>query len=228
MSDEQKFTYTIQTPTMAAFVALVEARAFKRPGQKVASKEQKPNYGATFVFDPDSEELAAIKATIAQTFRARWPGRDLKGLLYGIKDGTKEHAKWAAKQVKNAKVDDGSRDWAKGKILFKTSSLFQPALSVVQNGIIGPDLEPDGIKVNAKAFYSGVEALAQMTFKTYEGTDENPDGVKAYLDKFVSTNKGTRLKSGSSNASTFSGYAGKVSAQDPTAGLADLDDDIPF
>ena len=87
------------------------------------------------------------------------------------------------------------------------------------------DYEGPAIALNIKKFFFGAEVYAQVNLVAYKGVGANPDGVTAYLNMVVATGKGTRITSAKSASEVFSGYAGRVSDEDPTAGG---DDEIPF
>ena len=213
--DKDQGIYNLTSPVQSVFPNLIEPRAVGPKG-----KEQgKPKYSLNFVFDPDSEDLAKLKSLAAKLAKAKWPSRDLKELRFPFSNGDK----LADKQ--KAKGKDA--EFYRGKVVLVSRSQYEPRLSVIQNGGI-TDLEGDA-RVAAKGkFYHGVEVLAQVNLVAYDGVGEDgKDGVTAYLNMVLSTNKGDKLSGGASAAEVFSGYAGVSTTEDPTEG-SDLDDEIPF
>lgn len=213
MSEQNEGVYTLTEPTTLTFPNLLEAKAVQVKGK--ASGE--PKYSSNFEFDPESEDLKALKAKAVAVARAKWPGRDLKELSFPFTSGDK--------LAEKAKAKSKDREFSRGKIVVTARSKYQPRLSVVEGGKI-VDLEGDAIKARGRVFYSGVSALAQFNLVAYDGVGNNPDGVTAYLNMAVSLNKGAKLAGGASAAEVFKGYIGTASDEDPTG--ADLDDEIPF
>src|ERR1700723_1971634 len=63
----------ILSPVVMAFPAVTEARKIKVRGKETGEAK----YGGSFVFAPDSADLAKIKERIMGLARAKWPGRDI-------------------------------------------------------------------------------------------------------------------------------------------------------
>lgn len=209
--------YSFTEPVVMAHPALFEPRGFGKKGKETGE----PKYSANFVFNPDSADLKAMKALAVKVARAKWPDRDLKTLQFPFANGDKLADKRKAKSGK----DDGA--YQRGKVVIAARSKYEPRLAGIENGKI-VDYEGEArIKAKPK-FYFGVQVFAQVNFVAYEGVGNNPDGVTAYLNMVFSTGKGEKIAGGASAAETFKGYVGHVSAEDPTAGAEQLDDEIPF
>jgi hypothetical protein len=223
MSDDQNIPgiFNLTKPVIMPFPALLEPKKFKRNGKETGE----PKFQASFIFDKDNPDLAAMKAlvsTIAKQHVASWQPGDLK---FPFSDGNKLIAKRVADLEKQGKKYTGDADFQKDKVVIKSRSKFQPKLSVFENGKI-LDLDDEALRSRYKGqFYSGVEVYAQFNFVWYDGVDEGKPGVTAYLNLVLSTNKGKRIGGGATGSSVFAAVAGKVSAEDPTEGL---DDEIPF
>jgi len=218
MSDTQnQGLYSLTVPVPMYHPNLHEARAFGKKGKESGT----PKFSANFAFEPDSEDLKAMKAIAGKIARAKWPERPFSELQFPFTDGNKlvEKAKKAGK--------DGS--YNAGKVIVAARSKYEPRLSGIENGK-PVDYEGDARKAAKTKFYFGVEVLAQLNFVAYDGVGNNPDGVTAYLNMVFTTNKGKRVAGGASAAEVFKGYVGTSSTVDPTggAGKPGLDDEIPF
>lgn len=212
MSEQTEGQYTLTEPQTLTFPNLLEAKAVQVKGKPSGD----PKYSSNFEFEPSAADLAGLKAKAVAVAKAKWPGRNLKELAFPFTNGDKLADK--------AKDKGKDREFSRGKVVVTARSKYQPRLSVVEGGKI-IDLEGDAIKARGRAFYSGVQALAQFNLVAYDGVGNNPDGVTAYLNMVVSLNKGTKLSGGSSAAEVFKGYVGLSSDEDPTGGL---DDEIQF
>jgi hypothetical protein len=229
MSEKLNPNFLLTNPVTGAYLSLLEPRKFKGKDGKESGE---PKYGATFIFAADNPDLNGIKKLAMAVAKAEWPNRDIISDLksrqfkfpFGSGDAQIQKAKKKASDKGNEY--DGKLDFLADKTTLKSSSKYQPQLAIFENGKI-LDLEGELIKVHGRKFYSGTLCLGEINFKSYNGVGENPDGVTAYLQSFVSFNRGDRLGGGTSTAEKFKGYAGKISDIDPTDG-ADLDDDIPF
>lgn len=214
MSEDNEGRFDLTEPTTLTFPNLLEAKAVQVKGKPSGE----PKYSSNFEFEPESDDLRALKAKAVAVARAKWPGRDLKELAFPFTNGDK--------LAEKAKAKGKDREFSRGKVVVTARSKYQPRMSVVEGGRI-VDLEGDAIKANGRKFYSGVQALAQFNLVAYDGVGNNPDGVTAYLNMVLSINKGTKLAGGASASEVFKGYIGTASDEDPT-GLDGLDDEIPF
>lgn len=215
---DKNHLFSLSLPCIMAFPNLLEPKQFQGKGD--------PKYGGTFVFDRSHPDIDAMKKLIAQVGREKFPGVDLKTLAIPLKTGEKEIEAAKAVAAKKGKEYTGSIDWMAGKLVIKARSKFRPRMSYVEGKRI-VDLEDEtAIKAAAGKFFFGAEVLTQFNFFAYEGDARNPNGVGVYLNTLLATGGGTRMGgSGGQRASeVFSGYIGKHSAEDPTAG----DDEIPF
>jgi len=215
-----KFT----TPVTLIFPNLLQARRVKINGKETGE----PKYGASFLLESDHPDLAACKAAMAAVAQAKWPGRDVraavqKGEIYlPISSGDK---KIADDLAKGKKFDNS---WLAGKIVLKANGKLPPKLGVLENGRITPDLTGDMLSLNKDKFYFGAEVVPQVRFVAYDKVSgQGSDFIICYVNAVLTfhPNKGKRLSGGPSVAETFSAFAGKVSAENPTAGM---EDEIPF
>lgn len=216
------------SPIKALFLNVINPRATKRNGKEVGD----PRFDILVAFEPDSSDFLAIKALTVQIALAKWPGRKLGeqsktgDFAFPFTDGTKA--------ADRAKLKGKDMEAARGKILLKAKSKFRPSLNYIgpTGEVVALYDDEQAIKAAANKFYRGVEVGLSLEFNAYEGTQTDtqniPDGVSVYLQKVLSLNRGERLQGqGRSSAEAFKGYAGKVSDEDPTAGM-DLDDEIAF
>lgn len=203
--------YNLTEPVVMTFPNLLTPKAFGQKGKE--SGELK--YSANFSFNPDSADLKAMKATAVRIARAKWPGRELKELCFPFSNGTK--------LADDAKANKKDREFYRDKVIVAARSKYEPRLSGIENGKV-VDYEGDLRAQASKKFFSGAEVLAQVNFVAYKGVGRNPDGVTAYLNMVFTTGKGVRIGGGQTAAEVFKGYVGTISAEDPTAGAAGIDD----
>ena len=218
-ADPNAGVFNLTDPATLTFENLFTARAFKGPNGK---ENGEPKYDAALQIEPNHVDIPAIKAKLAEVARARWPGRNLGELAFPLSDGSKLADK--------AKAKGKEREFSRGKVVITARSQFAPALSVVENGTL-VDYEGDRRPLAKPFFYNGVAVLAQFNFVAYVGVGANPDGVTAYLNMVCSLRRGDRIGGGARPAAeVFKGYAGKFTAEDPTAGLggSSLADEIAF
>lgn len=223
-------SFTILKPVPCVhFGQLLVAKAFKDKADAI------PKYAANFLFDPDSEELKALKEAAVAVAKEKWPGRDIgadfksEALMMPWALGDKIIAKRTAKLVKAGKADDGKADYQKGKVVLRASTTNPPRLCYyLPGGGVSQEFTRDDGAIysqNKAKFYSGVLASAEVNLAPVEDAG-GKDWIVAYLNLVASTGKGERIGGGGRPASeVFKGYAGKVSAENPTEGL---DDEIPF
>lgn len=200
---------------------LFKAKAFK---PKAGGKEGAPKFRATFVMDPASDDFKAIVRTAKKLAKEK----------FGERSEDDPPLKWPWTKVevaqrKSEKNKPGSGaflDWAKGMVLVvaSTGEDYPPELLGIENGDI-VTYDDDAKKAKAKGkFYNGVECFFQVNISAFDGGQE---GVCCYLDKVLTTNKGTKrggAGGGASGKEVFSKYVGKISAEDPTDGI-DEDDE---
>jgi hypothetical protein len=216
MADEVKSgsLYNLTEPVQMTFPNLMTPKAFGAKGKESGE----PKYSANFGFKLDSADLKAMKARCAQVAKAKWPGRDLKELVFPFTAGDKLADK--------AKAERKDREFYRGLVILAARSKYEPRLSGIENGV-AVDYEGDARKAAAGKFYPGVFVLAQFNFVAYPGVGRNPDGVTAYLNMVFTTGKGTRLSTGQTAAEVFKGYVGHASSEDPTVVAADEGDEVP-
>lgn len=209
--------YTLTAPVRMPFQNLITPTPVGRKGKAKGD----PKYSGTFLLEPDSADLKALKAKAAEVARARWPGRDLKELKFPFTNGDKR-----AEKAKNA-GKDGS--FFNGKVVLDARSKYEPRLAILAGKAVR-DLEGAQRTVEGKAkFYNGCFVVPQVNFVAYEGQAEdgigNPDGVTAYLDAVLWVKDGARI-GGASAAEVFKAFAGTVSGESATEGAED--DEILF
>lgn len=231
-TQENEGLYSFTAPVMMTFPNLQEAKAVQRNGKAVGE----PKFSANFEFPADHADLAAIKALALKLCKAKWPGRNF-GLEASPVDANKNPKQvtfmfpFASgdKLADAAKAKNKDREFSRGRAVLTSRSKYEPRLSAIINGKL-TDLEGDTRKANAGLFFSGGEVLAQINLVPYDGVQPNGvDGITAYLNMVLATGKGTKVAGGGKSAAeTFKGYVGTTSQEDPTSGMADMDDEIPF
>jgi hypothetical protein len=228
---------TLSKPALLSFPNLHEAKRVSK------STKEEPKFSARFELEADSPDLKALRAKIisqaiefansndGKAFRAV-AGNTVESIAAAIKAGAIktciEDGEKLADKAK-AKSSDGKRlrEWSRGLKVVTTRSQKWPPCGIVANGAIVQLDGPEQVKLHqAKFFYTGVKALAELDIVAYNpvGEDGKP-GVTAYLASVLSTGKGEKLISGGANlAATFSGYVGLESDEDPTGGQAAAED----
>lgn len=230
MTETSPIVATTSPVVMAFQGSLIEAKKFKRNGKESGE----PKHSASFIFDPSSPDLARLKAAALSVASAKWPGRDIGADYRAGKFGLPfSNGNAAIENTKKSLTDkgkeyDGRADFMKDKIVLKasTGADYPPRLAVLEGNTISPVLQGPALAANKGKFYFGAEVLFEVIMSAYDAVGSNgTDGVTARLRQVLTTNKGKRLSGGGDPAETFAGYAGKLSAEDPTKGL---DDEIAF
>lgn len=216
MTEAAMGRYSLTKPAVMVFPNLFVPRAFRVGGKDKGEAK----YSANFLFAPDHPDLQPMKGIAAQVARAAWPGRDLKTLKFPFSIGDKLADKTQERKGKDLNV------FYRGNIVVAARSQFAPRLSGFMNGRV-TDYDDDLRNQKKSEFYSGALVLVTFNFVNYNGVDQNPDGVTAYLDMVFSTNKGARVGGGMSAADAFKDFVGRETPEDPTGGAA-MDDEIPF
>lgn len=214
MADEKSSgVFKLTVPVAIVFPQLDKPRAWKQGDNDVS----KAKFGVKFLFDPDSEELMAIKRLAGKVARERFPKTDFKDLHWPWANGDK-----FADDAQEERGKDYS--FARGKVLLTAKSQFSPILRGIENRqYVEYDVETDAARIK-KAFYTGVECLAQINLSAYKNGSNQ--GVTAYLDSVLQTGRGQRLTK-MRDVETFKDYVGKMVDEDPTQGYTD-DEEIPY
>jgi hypothetical protein len=185
-------------------------------------------YDAMFVFDLDHPDLPALKALCGQIAQGKFPGVSFKDIKFPIKLGDKIANEAEAWNAANPDKKPKNMDHVRGKVCITARSQYAPRLCVNAPGRGFVDFREEAKDSPAckAAFYRGVRVLAELNFVANK-VDEN-HYVSAYLNMVGSLNKGERRGGGKSGSDTFKSYVGHISADDPTTGMNDLDDEIHF
>ncbi len=217
--------YIFQEVLKTGYVNVLEKRAF--PG----SPAETGAYSVEFLLTPDGADHVEIRRIILEVARAEWPKLDIVSLIKSgdfhvpLSNGNARIASYTASSEAEGRTYAGQRDFYKDKIVLKAKSkMWAPKLDVVQgNKLVGP-LTSDQLAAHGRAFYSGVEGGGEIRLATYS-TKGGSRGVTAYLQRFLSLNRGEKIDSGRPASEVFAHYAGHISSVDPTAGD---DDNISF
>lgn len=226
--------FTFTEPCRAGFLNIIEARQFKQDGKGKGD----PRYDGTFMLTPDSKDLVALKALVGPMLQALHPGKKIVGrrltqeeldggntfeVNVPWKDGTR-----AADKAKNAKPPK-DQEFFRNHIIIKAASKYAPALSAVEGGKFTEYTDLATRPALTRLFYSGAWFVPHVQLHSYPARDDKPGGVGLWLPALMFAKHDKRLGgSGVNAAEVFKGYAGKVSAEDPTGGAGELDDEIPF
>jgi hypothetical protein len=231
MTETVKSAYVLRDFATLLWPKVITPEAYKnvKTGQPLGE----PAWSVTALLDPEGPDLKAIKAQTVRMCAEAWPGLDIrKAVADGIlhlpwTTGEAEIMSKTAKLEKAGKKYAGAYDYMIGKVLLKTSAKTRaPGLAIFLNEE-KIELATDQQKQLHKGkFYSGVLGAVEINLGTWT-MESGLKYVKAYLQAVLSTGTGKQLGAKSA-LETFSGFAGKVVAEDPTKGSSDLDDEIPF
>lgn len=230
MSDKAKEKaqdFNFQTAHIVSYADIMEARAFKGKGDK--------KFGGTFVIAPDNADLKLLKAEINKMLVAKAPGKKFvlrrltqeeldAGNVVEVQVPWKDGTKFA--DAEKAKGKDA--EYARGHVLLKGTSKYQPQLSALINGKLVVFETAEAIAQAQQYFYSGAYLVPSFGLHWYKGDEGKPDGVSMYLNGVMFAKHGTRMGGKRLNAAeAFKGYIGSISQEDTTAGES-LDEEIPF
>lgn len=231
---EKPAEFTFKRAAVLAFEAIINARAFKKKGQEKGD----PKYSGTFVLEPADEDLKLLQAEVVKMLQANnSSGKKLKigrlteeqetaGTHVEVKVPWQDGTKYADKQ----KAAGKDAEWARGKILVKATSKYQPALAAIEGGKVLEFTTPEAIATSKKYFYSGAYIVPSVGLHYYTGDEGKPDGVSLYFNAALFVKHGPRIAGQRSASETFKGYIGTISQEDPTGGATEgeLEDEIPF
>jgi hypothetical protein len=197
------------------FPRVITPAPFTRNGKPVGD----PKYECNLELEVDNPDWPALREAVLRVAHATWPGRDIGA---EAKAGTFSLPwKPGAGLADAAKAKGKDREYSRGRtvLLARSGSAYPPSLAVIQNGR-EVDFAGDQRKAAEQFFYPGVKVWYQVNFSAWD--IDGDQGVTAYLSKLISTNVGDRLAGNRSAATEFSGYAGVLSDENPTASkLAD-------
>jgi hypothetical protein len=230
MASKELIAYTFQAPVRAGFANIIASRQFQDKGKGKGD----PRFDASFILEPDSADLKALKDLVIAEAKTLFPGKRLiaRRLTQEELDaGAVEIAvpwKDGTKAADRAKEDGKDQEFFRGKIIVKASSKYAPALSGIENGKIVEYVNPETRATLDKMFYAGAHLVPHFTLHSYKAKDDKPGGVGVYLNAVCFIKHGPRLGGSKVNAAeVFKGYAGTVNAADPGSNN-ELDDEIPF
>ena len=226
MADKQAPTlFTFTAPVVMLYPTLKEPKAFKGMDGKEQGEKK---YSARFVIPKEHPDFKSFKDAVIKTAANLFVGQDLKtlGITWPWVDGTKMLEDVKAGAVKKGKKAPDNLDFIAGTLVFRGSSKNEPRLSGIENGGVVDHMAERRIAELDKKFYFGAEVYPSVAIVANEGNSAIRPSVTCYLNNILGTGKGKRLGGGPrSGTDVFSGYQGKVSGENPTAGL---DDEIPF
>ena len=224
--DPNKGKYELTQPALLSNPQLHEPKPYKDPATGKTSGD--PKYTCRLVLDPASDDFKNLKALVVSAAKAKHPGVPFTDLEFPFKNGDKQIEKITQALTKKGKKYDGRSDYLAGKVFINCRSQYAPVMAgIVNNQLV--DIAKDNSALIQKIFFPGAEVYAELKVNGYDAVGSNKAGVQIFLNQLGATGKGTRLKGGErSAAETFKGVMGKMSAEDPTAGSAAGDDEIPY
>ncbi len=222
VTKQEAVVYTFKEPTRTAFSNIIAARAYQEAGKSLGE----PRYDATFILEPNSADLVALKDLCIAMAKTLYPGKKLVArrltqeelddggvveVAMPWRDGTKDADK--------AKAENKDREFYRGKIIVKAASKYAPALSGIEGGKVVSYTNPETRATLDKFFYSGAYLAPYVQLHSYKARDNKPGGVSLWLNAVCFVKHGPKLAGGGqvNPAEVFAQYAGTVSAADPTA-----------
>lgn len=223
--------FTTTEPIATAFFdKIVSPKKFKEGGMEKGD----PRYSGTFIFRKDSEDLATLKALVADGLKKAFPGRK-----FSSKRLTQEQVDAGVMEVNlpwedgDAFADKGEKQdpprdnkWARGHVLVKTGSdeKHPPALSKLENGRVVELNDPAVRQGAAGLFKDGCFCAVQFGLNIYPPKNDKPGGCSLWprTIMFVKSGPVTTGGGGVNQAEVFRAYVGQVKAENP------MDDEIPF
>ena len=216
MSDTETkpaLSYTLTEPVQIAypiFFADVAQQARSR-GIKVG------DWGGQLLLNLESLDYQEIRKLLAKAAADKWPGRALNTIHFPLQKGDDLAEK------------DSKKQWASGYAILKVKSPMKdrndaprPAPPVFSIS------DPNTPITNSSLLVSGSFVAAALSFKGNSGNGSNiPDSVTAYVNRLLIVKPGPRI-GGADNNDVFKGVIGAYTNDDPTAGMATSDDEIPF
>lgn len=229
---EKQEDFNFTKPVLMTYANITEAKAFKKGGVEKGD----PKYSAVFVMEPDHPDFVRLKSEVTALLQAKnVTGKKLKvGRLTEEQEQAKSHIEvqvpWkdgtAFADAQKAEGKDG--EYARGKMLVKASSKYQPVLNALEGKKLLEFTTPESIAATAKKyFYSGAYGLPGVGLHWYKGDQGKPDGVSLYFNIIVFTKHGTRIGGKTrSAAEAFKGYLGSIKDEDPTGGAGTDDNEL--
>lgn len=240
-------TYTFVSPVILAF----PKRLFVPEGFTLQDgKKTDPKYGCDFLLrhspspdglTPASPEFAAIKSLIEKLIQEKWPGanpyardeitRQLS-VMWPWYNGDNRADEIKQQRAEGKKTRGGKlpmeMEFARGHAVLHATAQRQPALCGVENGSIVTYENERLAHVKDKLFFFGAEVFAEINFVA---ADPQGQGTKPYVASYLSmvlgTGRGKRIgDSRNDPTEVFSGYVGKISAENPTVAAAS--GNVPF
>lgn len=232
---ERQPDFNFASKHRVSYADIMEPRAFQKKGQA----KGEPRYSGTFLIDPADTDLAKLKAEVTALLQANnKSGKKLKiGRLTEEQEAANSHVEiqvpWkdGTKFANAQKADGKDGEYARGLILLKASSKYQPQLDAFDQGKLlhfDPAVNPADAVAAKKYFYSGAYLVPSFGLHYYKGDKDKPDGVSLYLNAVLFAGHGPRLDGRAANAAeTFKGYIGSIKDVDPSGGVShdELNDD---
>lgn len=230
MSEKREATtYTFQSAVRVSFANIVKPRAYQGKGEE--------RYGASFLVEPDSKDLAALKELVIAELKAQNPGKKIKlGRLTEEQEAAGDFVECNVPWKDGTKLADAQKakgkdyEVARGKIVIKASSKFPPALSSVAGGKFTDYNDADTRPSLEKVFYSGAYVAPHVALNAYKPSNDKPGGVGLWLNAVCFVKDGPRLAGKGINAAeVFRHHVGQASNVDPGSNEEVIEDDeVPF
>jgi len=233
---------------VASYADIMIPSTFVKGKPKIMGPGPNARYVSTFAVDPtpvmkrigdqdvDMSDFARLKREVIALLKTNKPGKQIKfGRLTEEQEAAGTHVEVIVPWKDGTKFADAQKaagknaEYARGKMLVKVSSKFQPALGAIINKQVVEFTTPESIAAAGKYFYSGAYLVPSVGLHFYKGDEGKPDGVSLYYNGVVFHKDGPRLGGTQKGAAErFSSYIGSITDEDPTDGANQTADEDEF
>ena len=246
MTTENVTLQVVTPPVRLSYPKLAVPKPYRDKG---GQEKGAPTYGAELIVSkadvgefqykhPQKEVLVDgnMLNFYSQVAKKKWPDLDLEAALsfgalqYSYVDGDKKAAAIAAEKGEKATVDHYKDSFV---ISSKSLQAYPPLLRLVDESgeeVVISRTGETAVEKIEELFYPGCYVVAELTLKANETTAGKY--VTSYLNAIDWFKDGARIGGGGGFGSLLrearKKHRPEVSSHDPTSGMDDLDDEIPF
>jgi hypothetical protein len=202
--------YVLKQPVRAAFLNVVTPTAPKLEGGRTGQA----TYNGTFLFEPDSDDLKNLKATLAAVARAKWPDKPLPEIHFPLVSGEKK----AADAIERGR--DGTMYLGSVVLNAKTGINIPPHLFVLSgNKVLELRRDSPEFAEHKEKFYHGCYVLLRLALVPYQSSGSKySHGITAYIKQVLWVKDGPRVGRVADPVEVFRDYIGKLTPDfDPIA-----------
>lgn len=245
----KQIDFNFTRPAIATYADIMVPSTFVKGKPKIVGAGPNAKYTCTFAVDVtpilqtmdgkevDLSDFARLKREALALLQANnKTGKKLKiGLLTEEQEAAGTHVsvlvpwKDGTRFADAEKVKGKDAEYARGKMLVKASSKYQPQLSAIVEKKLAEFTTEESIAQAGKYFYSGAQLVPSVGLHWYKGDEGKPDGVSLYFNGVLFAKHGPRLGGRQANAAeAFKGYIGTITDEDPTDNGNQIEDGEEF